>query len=197
MSEAQPHPLSLSLDFNPHSRTVTTGHSPIPAGPWAAWTGLGQQAVSLKQSHESFPQGTRLLQGNQTVILEALRLQSSIIRISGRSACDEISLEESRAPGRLRTLGDRAGAGIPQPTVQPVGSPLLSTCVCVLSLFSQVRLFATPWTVAYQAPLSMEILQARILEWVAMPSFRASSLLWDRPHLCLLWFLHCRQIFNH
>ena len=40
---------------------------------------------------------------------------------------------------------------------------------------SRVRLFATPWTVARQAPLSMGILQARILEWVAMPSFRGSS----------------------
>ena len=30
--------------------------------------------------------------------------------------------------------------------------------------------FATPWTVAHQAPLSMGILQARILKWVAMPS---------------------------
>ena len=29
---------------------------------------------------------------------------------------------------------------------------------------------ATPWTVAHQAPLSMGILQARILEWVACPS---------------------------
>ena len=28
----------------------------------------------------------------------------------------------------------------------------------------------TPWTVAHQAPLSMGILQARILEWVVMPS---------------------------
>ena len=27
----------------------------------------------------------------------------------------------------------------------------------------------TPWTVARQAPLSMGILQARVLEWVAMP----------------------------
>ena len=27
--------------------------------------------------------------------------------------------------------------------------------VCVLSHFSYVRLFATPWTIAYQAPLSM------------------------------------------
>ena len=29
---------------------------------------------------------------------------------------------------------------------------------------------ATPWTAARQAPLSMKILQAVILEWVAMPS---------------------------
>ena len=42
-------------------------------------------------------------------------------------------------------------------------------------LLSRVRLFATPWTVAPQAPLSMGILQARILEWVAMPSSRESS----------------------
>ena len=35
--------------------------------------------------------------------------------------------------------------------------------------------FATPWAVAHQAPLSMEIAQARILEWVAMTSSRGSS----------------------
>ena len=34
---------------------------------------------------------------------------------------------------------------------------------------------ATSSTVAHQAPLSMGILQARILEWVAMPSSRGSS----------------------
>ena len=41
-----------------------------------------------------------------------------------------------------------------------------------------VWLFVTPWTVAHQAPqapLSIRILQARILEWAAMPSFRGSS----------------------
>ena len=32
-----------------------------------------------------------------------------------------------------------------------------------------------PWTAARQAPLSMGTLQARILEWVAMPSSRSSS----------------------
>ena len=31
---------------------------------------------------------------------------------------------------------------------------------------------ATSWTVARQAPLSVGILQARILGWVAMPSSR-------------------------
>ena len=34
--------------------------------------------------------------------------------------------------------------------------------------FSRVRLFVTLWTVARQAPLSMGILQARILVWVAV-----------------------------
>ena len=33
-------------------------------------------------------------------------------------------------------------------------------------LLSRIWLFVTPWTVAYQAPLSMGIFQARILEWV-------------------------------
>ena len=31
------------------------------------------------------------------------------------------------------------------------------------------------WTVSHEAPLSMGILQARIPEWVAMPSSRESS----------------------
>ena len=44
-------------------------------------------------------------------------------------------------------------------------------CVCICAyLLSPVRLFVTPWAVAHQAPLSMGVLQARILECVAMPS---------------------------
>ena len=39
---------------------------------------------------------------------------------------------------------------------------------------SRVRLFATPWTVACQAPLSL-IFQARVLEWVAILFSRESS----------------------
>ena len=33
---------------------------------------------------------------------------------------------------------------------------------------SRVRLFATPWTAAYQAPLSMGFFQASVLEWGAI-----------------------------
>ena len=33
---------------------------------------------------------------------------------------------------------------------------------------SRVLLFATPWTVAYQAPPAIGFFQARVLEWVAI-----------------------------
>ena len=55
--------------------------------------------------------------------------------------------------------------------------------VCMLSCFSPVWLFATLWTVACQASLSMRILQARILNWVAMPSPSESS--WPRDWTCI------------
>ena len=38
---------------------------------------------------------------------------------------------------------------------------------CILSLFSRVRLFATPWTVAHQAPLSMGF--SRQEYWSGLP----------------------------
>ena len=44
----------------------------------------------------------------------------------------------------------------------------------VLGFLSRVQLFLTPWAVAHQAFLSMEILQAKIFEWVAMASRRSS-----------------------
>ena len=49
-----------------------------------------------------------------------------------------------------------------------------------------VRLFVTPGTTACQAPLSMGILQARILEWVAMPPSRGSSQPRDQTHVSAL-----------
>ena len=43
-------------------------------------------------------------------------------------------------------------------------------CVSMLSRFSHVQQFVTPWTVAHQVPLSKGFSRQRILEWVAMPS---------------------------
>ena len=51
------------------------------------------------------------------------------------------------------------------------------------AMLSLARLFATPWTIAHQAPLSMGIHQARILEWVAMPSSRGSLRPRDQTHI--------------
>ena len=45
----------------------------------------------------------------------------------------------------------------------------------LLNRFSHVRLSATPWTAAYQAPLSVGFPKGRILERVAVPSSRGFS----------------------
>ena len=68
-------------------------------------------------------------------------------------------------------------------------------CICskktillllLLSHFSRVWLFATPWTVAYQAPLSMGFFQARVLEWVAI-SFSMKTTLHARNSQTCGW----------
>ena len=50
----------------------------------------------------------------------------------------------------------------------------VTRCISCLEHVCMLQLFATPWTVARQAPLSMGF-QAGILEWVAMPSSRGPS----------------------
>ena len=55
--------------------------------------------------------------------------------------------------------------------------------MCGALLLHRVWRFATPWTAAHQAPPSVGILQARILEWVAMPSSRGSSPPRDRTRV--------------
>ena len=67
-------------------------------------------------------------------------------------------------------------------------------CVCVCArararthALSHVQLFVAPWTVACQAPLSMEFFQARILEWAAISYSRESFPPKDRIQFsCLL-----------
>ena len=59
-------------------------------------------------------------------------------------------------------------------------------CCAVLSHLVRVQIFGTPLTIAHQAPLPMGMLQARILELVAMPS--------SRTIFPTQGLLHCRQI---
>ena len=65
---------------------------------------------------------------------------------------------------------------------------LMYACVHAQSCF-----FATPWTVCLPGSSVHAILQARILEWVAMPSSRGSSQPRDRTRIsCASW-----QIYYH
>ena len=54
---------------------------------------------------------------------------------------------------------------------------IICVCVCVcVGFFSHLQLFVTPWAICSLPGSSVHgILQARILEWVALPSFRGSS----------------------
>ena len=54
-------------------------------------------------------------------------------------------------------------------------------CVCICLVAQSCPTLATPCTAAFQVPLSVHgILQASILEWVAVPSSRGSSQPRDR-----------------
>ena len=57
--------------------------------------------------------------------------------------------------------------------------------VCVLNHFSHAQLSATPWTIPPGSSV-YGILQARILDWVASPSSRGSSLPRDCTYLMSL-----------
>ena len=54
------------------------------------------------------------------------------------------------------------------------------------SVIQSCPTLCAPWTVACQASLSTGILQARILEWVAMPSSGRSSQPKDRTQVSLI-----------
>ena len=104
-------------------------------------------------------------------------------------------------PPVKETLARPGSRGSAQCSSHFVGSPhsaLLCLDTSVLSHFSHVSLFATLWTVACQVPLSIGILQARILKWVAMPSSRGSSWPRDRTHLSYVSCIGRQEVlFNH
>ena len=52
-------------------------------------------------------------------------------------------------------------------------------------MFNSAWVFVIPWTIAHQAPLSMEFSRLRILKWVAISYSRESS--WSKDRTYLSW----------
>ena len=77
--------------------------------------------------------------------------------------------------------------------------------VCVLSLVSHVRLFATPWTVACQAPLSMRFSRQEYWSGLSFPppgdlpnpGIEPASLMAPASHADSLLLSHWRSLLNH
>ena len=61
----------------------------------------------------------------------------------------------------------------------------------LLSRFSHVRLYATPWTAAHQAPPSLGF--SRTLEWVAISFSNSSGLVWAYFHVSSCMYLRHLQ----
>ena len=64
--------------------------------------------------------------------------------------------------------------------------------VCALGRFGHVRLFAILWTIACQAPLSMEFFRKE--HWSGLPCSPPGDLPNPGLNLHVLRLLHCRQI---
>ena len=60
------------------------------------------------------------------------------------------------------------------PSIHPPIHPFIQVCACVLSHISRVRLFATIWTVAYQAPLSKGFFRQEY--WSGLPCLSPGDL---------------------
>ena len=69
---------------------------------------------------------------------------------------------------------------------------MLLYCLCMLSCFSHVQLFAALWTVAHQAPLSMGFSRQETGE--GCHALLQGIFLIQRSKPCFLHLLHCRRI---
>ena len=112
--------------------------------------------------------------------------------------CQEQQWELKQA-GALKKIPNVGGVNTGHDPAR-LASLILSHClfsgsrvhVCVLSLFSCVRLFVSPWTVAHQAPLSVGF--SRQEYWSGLPDSPPGDLPIQKSNPHLLQLLHCRQI---
>ena len=71
-----------------------------------------------------------------------------------------------------------------------------SVCVCVCSVAQSCPTLCDPMDCCPPGSSVHEISQARILEWVAMPSSRGSSRSRDRTHLCCISCIGRRILYH-
>ena len=100
-------------------------------------------------------------------------------RQRGKGKLSHLNAEFQRTVRRVRIVRRDKKALLKVKTIISqisAGMANLRECVLVLSCFSWVWLFVTQWSYkSLQGSSVHEILQARILEWVAMPSSRGYS----------------------
>ena len=96
-------------------------------------------------------------------------------------------LPGTEEPGRLQCMGLQESD-----TTEWLSTHIL-LLLLLLSRFSRVQLFVTPWTVACQAPQSMGVSRKEL--WSGWPFSSSSGIfLTQELNLCFLKLLHCRRI---
>ena len=70
-----------------------------------------------------------------------------------------------------------------------------------VNLFSLVRLLATPWTAAHQAPPSMGFSRQEYWSGLSLPSEASIQSVWKCAYsilhsLCIQWLIHVEKAFN-
>ena len=108
-----------------------------------------------------------------------LRWRLSLWESSGYGKGKKKKKRGAKQRDQLWEFSSAAGAGqFAGPVTAPPNALILRACLLNIkfpcSVLSHSRLFATLWTVAHQAPV-YGISQARILEWIAISSFKGSS----------------------
>ena len=105
----------------------------------------------------------------------------------GTSLSPVVKTLHSHCHGPGLIPGQGARSHMPQ-----INIPCAATKTCMLSCFSRVRLFATSWTVAPQAPLSMEFPRQEYWSGLPFPSpgdlHNQGIKLTSLSFLCLLQF---------
>ena len=148
--ESEVGPEHLNSQQIPHAPMESENHSSRAPLAWTTWEVFSLRDLAKSDSPLSGEAGLPVTASWVWATCSSLiRLTSSVLSLSNKSDV----LDRGQEPLKKKFLS-------------PILLPHCS-CACVLSHFSCVWLFATPWTVAHQAPLSMGF--SRQEYWSGLP----------------------------